>query len=81
MFIVLTNKLVEPEIALGRGLVMAESEANTSQLCHGEGGNAQLVIPGCDPPLTFHLANKTFGEVPLHYSPWTKDERSLPVGL
>lgn len=64
----LTNKLVEPEIALGRGLVMVESEANTSQLRHGEGGHAQLVIPGCDPPTTYHLANKTFGGVPLQYS-------------
>nr|QCL10209.1 hypothetical protein pC6.5b_315 [Rhizobium rhizogenes] len=59
------QKSDDPRQDRGRGLVIAESEANTSQLCHGEKGYAQIVIPGCDPPVTFQLAKKTFDEVPF----------------
>lgn len=44
---------------------MAESKTNTSQLSHGKKGYAQLVIPGCNPPVTPQLAKKTLDEVPL----------------
>ena len=60
---------------------MAENEANTSKLCHGEERYAQLVVPGRNSSVALQLTEEALDEISLSVKPRTEDDRSLSVGF